>query len=130
MENKEFFTSDGKISAEVSFVDPTVAQTVVRGNADEVSSSRYAGYITHLFESGGLEGMIVDATQAGSVSVQAIDILAKSDALDFVKKVGVFGISNPVFRLALQAIIKGSGRDNIQIFATRDEALAYIKSGN
>ena len=130
MENKEFFTSDGKLSAEVSFVEPTVAQTVVLGNSDEMSSSQYAGYITHLFESGGLQGMIVDATQAGSISVQAIDILAKSDALDFVKKVGVFGVSSPVFKLALQAIIAGSRRSNIQIFANRDEALAYVKSGN
>lgn len=130
METKEFYTSDGKLSAEVSFIEPDVLLTTVVGNADEKSSVEYAGYVTHLFENGSIKAMLVDAQRGGNISPEAINILAKSDAFKFVRRIGVYGINNPIFKIGVESIIKASGRDNIKTFKTREEALGYLKDGS
>ena len=73
--------------------------------------------------------MVVDASGGSSISPEAIGILSKSDAFQFVKKIGVYGVTNPIFKLGLAAIIKASGRDNIKIFGSQDEALSYVQDG-
>lgn len=129
METKEFYTSDGKLSSEVTYVTPVILLTKVVGPADETSATQYSGFVTHLFESGGLQGMIVDAGGGSSISPEAVNILSKSDAFQFVKKIGVYGVSNPIFKFGLEAIIKASGRDNIRILGSHDEALSYVQDG-
>lgn len=129
METKEFYTSDGKLSSEVTYVTPEILLTKVVGPADESAASQYSGFVTHLFESGGLQGMIVDASGGSSISPEAVKILSKSDAFQFVKKIGVYGVSNPIFKFGLETIIKASGRDNIKTFDTKNEALAYVTDG-
>lgn len=129
MEIKEFYNAEGKLSSEVSFITPTILMTKVVGPSDETSATHYSGYVTHLFESGGLQGMIVDAGGGSSISPEAISILSKSDAFRFVKKIGVYGVSNPIFKIGLQAIIQASGRDNIKILNSQDEAMSYVQDG-
>lgn len=129
METKEFYTADGKLSSEVTYVTPEILLTKVVGPADETSATQFSGYVTHLFESGGLQGMVVDAGGGTSISPEAISILSKSDAFAFVKKIGVYGLSNPIFKIGLEAIITASGRDNIKLFGSKDEALAYVTDG-
>lgn len=129
METKEFYTSDGKLSSEVSYVTPVILLTKVVGPADESSATQYSGFVTHLFESGGLQGMIVDAGGGSNISPEAVNILSKSDAFGFVKKIGVYGVSNTIFKFGLEAVIKASGRDNIKILGSKDEALSYVTDG-
>jgi hypothetical protein len=74
--------------------------------------------------------MIVDASAAGGFSRESINVLARSDKLDYIGRIGVFGIKNPLFRIGLEAIMRGSGRDNIQVFESGDQALAYVKNAN
>jgi hypothetical protein len=127
-EIKEFFTAEGKPSSTINFEEPGVLLTTVLGDADEFAAAEYSGYVAHLFESEGLAGMIVDAKEAGTISPEAAILLGRSDALNFVRKVGVYNIPNPIFRASLEAIIKVSGRDNIKIFKSKEEALDYVRS--
>jgi hypothetical protein len=128
-EPKEFHTQDSKLSAKTGFIEPGILATFVLGNADEYSSAQYAGYVAHLFETEGLKGMIVDGAEAGEISTEAIGILGRSDALKFIRRIGVYNAHNPIFRTALEGIIRVAGRDNIKIFQTMEEALAYVEGG-
>src|SRR6266850_1204505 len=124
---KEFYLASGKLSARTGFIEPGILKTEVVGDADEHSSVEYAGYVTHLFESQGLKAMIVDASGGAGISPDAIKLLGQSDALKFIKKVGVYNIANPIFKASLELIVKTSGRDNIKVFNTESEAMAYLK---
>lgn len=128
METKIFQSKNGKPVVEVSFAEPGILLVKAMNNpGDEYFAAELSGYITHLFESEGLHSVLVDGTQGVGLSPEAIDLFAKSDMLTFVKKVAVYGITNSIFRLAMEAVIKASGRDNLRLFSTREEALAYLK---
>jgi hypothetical protein len=127
MEIKEFYTENGQLSLQAFFIEPQILSVKVVGFVDEKVAIEISGFATHLFESEGLQGIISDASQGDNISPEAIKIMAQSDAFQFVKRVGVYGITKPIFKIGLEAVIKASGRDNIKVFDTQAEALAYAK---
>jgi|SRR5581483_12259791 len=127
METKEFYDSSGKLSLEVSFPEPQIMKVAVVGPVDETVARQISGLVTHLFESGELRGVISDAGGGQTLSPEVISIFAKSDAFNSVRRIGVYGVTNPVFKLSLDAIIKASGRDNVRLFDSERAALEFAR---
>lgn len=129
METKEFYASDGRLVAEASFIEPDIMLVRAVSGADETAAAELAGYVLHLFETGDLKAILVDASKGGGFSPEAIRVFAKSDSFGFVGRAAIFGITNPLFRTGIQAIIRASGRDNVKLFNNMEEALAFAKDG-
>lgn len=129
MDQKEFYAADGKLIATITPIEPDILLLEGFGPADEHAASALSGYLNHLFEVGGVRGLIADGSRGFVPSREAIAVFAASARFPFIGRVGVFGVSDPGVKLAIEAIIKVSGRaDTIKILPGREEAIAFVKN--